>query len=534
MAYSKQDLIQAGIPLDLTIESIYQENKRGGLTLLPKVSMSKTIRQSYPDIKTLEDLFEYPTQNKSFIAFEKGILSFAPTLKALYEEQTKSFLIPNTLPTPLTLENGLRAFLPEYLAAKRDRAAFSQYHLKSKYAYCDTLEMYFDEKATDNSRERIAFFLNVTTQNVDDKIKRAKEEFHDLFIDGKTCESITIRLELANLVRQFMDRFQVPASEDQLIKDSGIKSARIRLLLCTILDYWILESGIVRKRESVSGERLEKTIGKVKSLLKDEGIPVALDDFRILLRKAFQDDQFAAALETFSKSYPEFEVFTDKQGKECIAIKWEYLYDIDTEIIRILYDHDAWGPQNAMKKSEIEREWSRLSLALKKKKTIYRPNYKHWRMCPVSNGSVMLKMTKKDQFIPAHEYIFKLVATNPGWTLDDVLNQAKADGYTNIYAYKSLRAYFTKAKDDQRVEKALDSSIKVLDYAPGNTLSYPQLLLRIRQTGNPIPSSTFDRWLKRNHKTFKVFSIPGKKTNYVKLLSKKEPILANKGQTYDD
>lgn len=532
MAYSKQDLINAGIPLDLTIESIYSEYKRGGLTLLPKITMSRTIGSKYPDIKTLKDLFEYPTQNNSFIAFEKGILAFGPTLRALYDDQTKSFLLPSVLPSPLTIEEGLRAFLPEYLAAKRDRARFSNFHLKAKYAYCDALEMLFDENATDNSRERIAAILKCTKQNVDDKIKQAREEFHALFIEGKTCDNITIHPDLVNLIRQFEKSFQIPSDEAQFIKDSGIKSQRIRTLLCTILDYWIYDSGIVGKRDNVNGTQLRLKIGTVKSILKEEGIPVTLDDFRILLLDAFKDDHLANALETYSKSFREFEVFTDLQGKERIAIKWEYLYDIDTEIIRILYDQDAWGPQNAMKRSEIQREWTRRSRLTKKKEYGFRPYYKHWRLCPVNNGAVMLRRTKKDQFVPAQEYIFKLVSNNPAWTFDDVLNQAKIDGYTNIFAFNSLRAYYTKAKDDQRLEKALEKAVAVLDYAPKKTMTYPQLLQEIRKTGNQVVSTTFDRWLKRNYKTFKVFSGPGKKRNYVTLLSKKEPILSKKGQTY--
>ena len=392
--------------------------------------------------------------------------------------------------------------------------------------------MYFDEKATDNSRDRIAAVLNSTTQNVDDKIKQAKEEFRDLFIEGKTCDSITVRPELADLVRQFSERFQVPADEEVLIKESGINSPRIRLLLCTILDYWILDSGIVRKRESVHGTQLLQNIGSVKSLLKDEGIPVTLDDFRVLLHQSFEDDDLANALETYAKSYREFEVFTDQQGKECIAIRWECLYDIDTEIIRILYDNDAWGPQNAMAKSAIQREWTRRSQLVKKKEHNYRPYYKHWRLCPVDNGTVMLRRTRKDRFLPAQEYVFKLVTDHPAWSFEDVLNQAETDGYTNIFAFKSLRAYYTKAKDDQRVERALETAIKVLDYAPKNTLSYPQLLEEVHKTGNPIISTTFDRWLKRNNRTFEVFSVPGQKPNFVKLISKKEPILANKGETY--
>ena len=171
MTYSKQDLIQAGIPLDLTIESIYQEYKRGGLTQLPRVTMSGTLRNKYSSIKTLEDLFESTLSNKSVLTFETGILANGPTLCALYDKQNKSYLLPSTLPSPLTLENGLRAFLPEYIAARKERAAFLNLQVKATNDYCKAIDLYFDETASNNSRDSIATLLHTSRQNVDNKIK---------------------------------------------------------------------------------------------------------------------------------------------------------------------------------------------------------------------------------------------------------------------------------------------------------------------------------------------------------------------------
>ena len=93
MPFTKQDLINADLPFDMTIEEIYNENKLGGLTELPRVTLCKTIMNKYRDIVTLEDLFTSAPQNKSFQDFQQGILNMAATLKSIHE-----FSIPALLP----------------------------------------------------------------------------------------------------------------------------------------------------------------------------------------------------------------------------------------------------------------------------------------------------------------------------------------------------------------------------------------------------------------------------------------------------
>ena len=170
MTYSKQDLINAGIPLDLTIDTIYHEYKRGGLSQLPRITMSNTIRTKYPSLVTVEDLFESPLNSKSVLEFEKGILAFGPTLCSIYD-QNRILVLPSTLPVPLTLENGLRAFLPEFIAARKKRAKFLNQQTEAEEVYCKTIEMYFNETAVDNSRKYISSVLNRTRATIDNKIK---------------------------------------------------------------------------------------------------------------------------------------------------------------------------------------------------------------------------------------------------------------------------------------------------------------------------------------------------------------------------
>ena len=524
MSYSQQDLINAGIPQDLTIESIYQEYKRGGLTQLPRVTMSNTLRNRNPSIKTLGDLFSSALGGKCIAEFENGILSNGPRLRALYDAQTKTYTLPATLPSPLTLENGLRAFLPEYLAAKKERAKFVNKQVPSVESYCTVVERLFDEIAPDNSRETISRLLKNARQNVDNKIKQAQQEFGELFLEGKTVDQISVQPALAAMVQKVKDDFPVPGDSAYLKELTGIRSSRIMLLLTTILGYKILDSGVVVNSND-SGRMLDLSIGSVKSLLKDYGIPCPIDDFQLHMDEAFQDKQLKADLETYSRTYHEFEILHDIQGKELLAVKWDCLNDLTSEIIRILYDMDIWDPKRAMSKVDLRREWERRA-KLVGRDIKFTPQYTHWRLSATKNGYVYLNKTKSDpSFIPGQQYVYKQVLAHPTWTFDDLYHQAHKDGYTNIYPLKSLRAYFTDAKDDQRVEKALKDAIRFLDNTANRTLAFSDLTKKIAGTGNPIKAAPFESWLRKNDQVFDVFKLPGSTHKSVKLLNKKAKLV---------
>jgi hypothetical protein len=136
MAFTKQNLISAGIPVDITIETIYQEYKNGGLTLLPRASMSRTIRNKYPSIITLEDLFTNAPNTKTFLEFQQGILSMAPTICAINKTMNTVVSLPLSIPSQLTLENGLRAFFKDYISAKKKYARTYGGHIQATDRYC--------------------------------------------------------------------------------------------------------------------------------------------------------------------------------------------------------------------------------------------------------------------------------------------------------------------------------------------------------------------------------------------------------------
>ena len=530
MAYSKEDLIQAGIPLDLTIESIYQEYKRGGLTQLPRVTMSGTLRRNYPSINTLEDLFESTLCSKSILTFEAGILAYGPTLCTLYDKQNKSYLLPSTLPSPLTLENGLRAFLPEYIAAKKERAAFLNLQVKATYDYCKAIDLYFDETASNNSRDSIATSLKTSRQNVDNKIKQAQQEFSELFLDGNTVDQITIRPELVAIVKNVKDAFPVPGDKVLLDSITEIKSPRLTILLATIFGYKILDSGLVVGNDD-SGQEIDRSIGRVKSLLKRHGIPCPLDEFTILLDKSFKNDKLKQDLETYSKSFHEFEILHDGQGKELIAVKWNYLSDLTTEIIRILYDNGAWEPKLAMSGNKLQQEWERRA-RLAKRNIEYNPHYKHWRLCATKTGHVYLKKNKGvSSFLSGQSYVNQIILNNPTWSFDQFYAQADKDGYTNIYPIKSLRAYYTAATDDLRIEKALDDAIRFLGNSTNQTMAFSNLVKAIAKTGNTISANSFELWLRKNNQAFNVFSVSPSRRKYVKLLNRKAKLITTVSRT---
>jgi hypothetical protein len=533
MAFTKQDLISAGIPVDITIETIYQEYKNGGLTLLPRASLSQTIRNKYPGIKTLEDLFENAPNTKAFLEFQQGILSMAPTICAIYKTMNTVVSLPLSIPPQLTLENGLRAFLKDYISAKKKYARMYGGHILATDRYCQVLECFFDEHSTQNDRGDIASLLNVKRQSVDNKLKMAHDELEALFLNGATISNISVCPSLAQMVQQFKADFIVPGMEDVMIKLSGIKSRKMRELLATILGYTILDTGIV-KVNGAAGMPLILNKGKVKSILKREGIPISFNDFKILLGKNIQDAVLRDDLEQFVKCNNEFELFQDASGLQKIAVKWEYLNDLDSEIIRILYDNNAWDPKNAMSNDNLQLEWERRAKQTGRRKIKFDPTYKHWRLCPTKNGYVMLRWYKGDNFVPGQKYVMQLIANNPQWTFDQLFHQAHKDGYTNIYPFKTLRAYYTDATNDNSVERAIKATIKYLDNSPQQSSPFSDLLKHINNQGIQIGYGPLRRWLQKNNQSFLLSPSPSGKIIYVKLLSKKMPLITKKGQSYNN
>ena len=524
MAFSKQDLTNAGIPHEVRIEDLYLEIKNGGLTTLPRRAMAKTLRNSYPYIKTLGDLFGSSPNTKSFIEFKAGILAMAPAICAVHAASQAITTVPSRGFS--TLEEGLRWFLAEYIVAKRKRARYTNYQVKATENLCTVLEILFDEHSADNSRDKAAKTIKTKRQNVDHIInKKVREEFHELFFMGKTPDNIAANPNLVTLVRSFTDQFVTPGSVDRMMQLSGIKSPRMLELLALVTGDSILDSGVVIRFGESCGADIALNSGRVKRILKNEGIPIPFSDFRILLDKEFPDPQLRASLETFARGNHEFETFIDKKGKECIAVKWEYLNDLDTEVVRILYDMGAWGLENIVSPDVLRNEWERRARLSGRKKIQYNPQYKHWRLCPTRMGYVMLRWSKGDDFVDGQKYVSKLLFDNPGWTKDNVLKQADKDGYTKIYERRSLETYYSNAKEDHTVEDALVASVKILDYATGNTLPFKDLLKQVNGKGIPILVGQLRRWLMRNKGTFSYLTTPGKRTVQVKLISKRAPLL---------
>ncbi len=175
MQYTKQDLTNAGIQHDVKIEDLYHEFKNGGLKTLPRSTMVATIRNNYPSVLTLGDVFDSSPNTKPFQEFKDGILANASLICAVHEASTRITTVPSKAFD--TLEDGLRQFLSEYLKAKKDRATYMKFHIKGAEVYCTVLRRLFYEHALDNSRGRIAKDLGITSQNIDDKLKTAHEDF---------------------------------------------------------------------------------------------------------------------------------------------------------------------------------------------------------------------------------------------------------------------------------------------------------------------------------------------------------------------
>ena len=527
MQYTKQDLTNAGIPHDVKIEDLYHEYKKGGLTTLPRSTLAATLRNKYPSIITLGDLFKSSPSTKAFQEFKKGILANASLICSVHEASSRITIVPSTAFE--TLEDGLRQFLSAYLRAKKDRATYMKIQIKAAEVYCTVLRRLFDEYALDNSRGRIAKDLGITTQNIDNKLKSAHEDFDKLFFQDETPDNIAVSKDLIERVREIKHRFIVPAHKNKLETLSGIKSPRILDLLALILGCRILETGVIVAPGGRSGYNIARYKGQVKRLLKDEGIPISLDDFRILLKKEFEDEELRQDLELYALGGQEFEILTDNATSiDRIAVRWEYLNDFTTEIIRILYDSNAWGVKNAMSPDDIRNAWEKRARHFGKKSSFHSHYNKHWRLCANRNGYVMLRRSKSDDgFLDGQTYVSRLLFDNPGWTKGDVLNQAVKDGYAFFYERSSLETYYSNAKEDHLVEDALVASVKILDYTAGNTLPFQSLLVQVNGKGIPILHGQLRKWIMRNKGTFSYTPVPGRKAVLVKLISKKAALLTS-------
>ena len=522
MTFSSQDLFNAGIPLDVKIETLYKEIKNGGLTLLPRRTMIRTIRNKYSSIQTLNDLFNSSVNTKGFDELRRGIITMAPTICAVQNAWTSIVTIPAN---PFTsFEEGLRLFILDYIMAKRQYATLTNHQVNAAKAYCTTLKILFDENSEDNSREKAADVLGLTRQNIDDKVKQAQEEFHGLFFEDKTPDNIAVDPRLVQFVRSFSKDFSIPGTRENMMNLSGIRSPRMLDLLALILGCTILTEGLVNQSNN-GGAGITRYSSNVKTLLKKEGIPISFDDFRILLALQFRNPKLRDGLEQFARGNHELEIKKDPSGKELIAVKWEYLHDLDTELLRILYDNDAWGPRNAMSGDALRAEWERRARLSGRKDIQYTPKYRHWRFCPTKTGHVMLRWSKADVFLDGQKYISSLVFSNPGWTLNDVLNQARKDGYTNIYERNTLQTYYSNAQDNHTTEDALVASVRILDYENNQMLSFQDLFAKVSEKGIPIQNGVLRKWIIRNDKTFSYISTSGKKACFVKLINKKAALI---------
>lgn len=510
MSFSKQDLTRAGIPLDITIEEVYQEYRHGSLKHLPTYIV--TLRNKNDRNYTLGELFSTPSNNNRLIDLQANLLSSAAALSQLRVID----VIPNT---PFsTLETGLRAFLSEYIELKRKRALV---HKAARNLYCDAIRLYYDEN-DDNPRSRIAKMLGVKVQRVDQLMGEAREDFKIMLLKGESVDRIKAHPDLVRLVNEYHATFTVPTEKAVMQKQSGISSEKLLDCIAYLFDSKILETGVVISKDW-HGQQIERNKGAIKRILIEEGIPISVDKLESLLGEALTNDSLKDELLGYARNHHEFEII-HQNNTDYITLQWKYLNNFNAEVIRILYDKNCWGRAKSLSRSELKDEWeSRARLAGKKKQFI--STYHHWRIQVAKTGNVWLKQDKKESLVSGQQYISGLVTQHPDWTFKDILHQAKTDGYIDIYSIGSLRTYYTNVVKDTRVYDALVEARKELNRHTNCTLSFGTLLSHLNAQGIDIKSSHLRNWIIKNIESFKYFSIPGKKQTYVKLINRKAPLI---------
>lgn len=345
--------------------------------------------------------------------------------------------------TPL---DSLRQFVVEYagvIAKENRKSVFSGYYLKP--AGRTALPYSMDEVAGMNrlTRERVRQILSEESSICGD------------LLSGNVVNGLTADPDLVSWFNSIDAKISSVISIDELRKLTGTTAKDIFLerFLFDALSLNISKDKNLPEiacRKNINLKDFVREIGTITRFFREEALPVSEESFKNYLKIKFaRKDLVQAALWDYVNTVSDYEKLTGEDGTAYIALKWERLEFLPSEVARLLYDRKVFKNEDAWSRDQIADAYNGLA-KIHRMKPMDRnaPHlFKHAAVLALGkSGKYRLTEYSGETFISGKDFAIDFVKKNgTASTMDAFLEECRSKGYIHIYDEKTMASFFSTA-----------------------------------------------------------------------------------------
>lgn len=407
---------------------------------------------SFPELKYLRTLFKSgriqdikdvyaPGQKdvKPLRGLRHALFVQVNSLESDYISSQKVKVFPSD-PT-LTGIDAFEAFIKEYFAIfekslhnDKQRRALKIYLFPQHLAPASVPAMKSIAKQVGLSYERVRQLVNIFADDCRDILANVK------------VSGVSATQELSDWFAGIKDRVKdITLASFRKMVGLGNTQPHLERVLCNLLDVPVPRAQNQDSVMSSIKSKLNHNKGLVTKQFRQWVAPVSELMFEGFLTETFEDEELRSAMRTYvltSDCYEQSVV----DGEKYIALKWEYLEFVPSEVARILLDREAYTVKEALHFDTILEKHRALS-KLHGKKIIE-------KLHGIGNHDLILSLGKSgyyklrlpnEQFVDAITFAREYVQEKmENATKEEFIELCEAEGYTHIYPKNTLLEYYKK------------------------------------------------------------------------------------------
>ena len=402
---------------------------------------------------TVNDLFTTPGKPPKRLSDLRNSLSaLKDVLEKDYAMLTSTAVIP-AVPSGNT-DQMISAFMQEYRLAKEARTLSSQKQHAARKVKLSVLKAYFlpEDLSSGNPSDMhsIAVEIGLSQERVRQLKQECISDCRRIF-SGETVDGISASPAVTSWYSRVSGQLPDTMSYASFKRICGISgnNPHLERFILELLD--MEKSGDKQKGDYISkGSRtaFNRSLGKVITFFRKKAIPAPAAELQAFLGDNIQDAGLRKALYDYANNSEEFESGKAADGTSLLALRWDKLLFLPSEIARILYDNDVWTIKDSWYKEDVIKEYNRRAGALGR--PLITPEtagmLKHPLLMPLGKTGYIKLSEGGEDFSDGQEFALQYVLANPDRnSLGGFLEVCSESGHLHIYQEHSLTTFYYNA-----------------------------------------------------------------------------------------
>lgn len=338
------------------------------LAWIPGISHTRNLVNN--GVNTVGELFDGNlNQTKNLKDLKRGLESHTDLIYDIFhsdgfdmETGLKTVTLPSNYDAGRPFIDNARAFIKDLhdtVVSEGDNSSIS----KTSFAYTiKEIYVYNTNHPECASYADIARKFNCTSFNINYKLLTMRKHLRSLF-KGETVEieDVCFRADprMISDLERFADTVGSTISVESFKRKSGASDGRTLSFLTDILGMNTTAGVSGKKIPCVSKhpqKLIDTSIGTLLEFFRSNVIHIRYDhEFRIFLEKTFKDTpELIDAFNSLVKHSDEF-VWSNEDGEEVVALRWDLLEFLPARICRILFDNNCIDYRSAISDSELTK-----------------------------------------------------------------------------------------------------------------------------------------------------------------------------------